>query len=349
MKATKTAAKTIAFFDTKPYDRTWFERLNASRPSPYVIRWHESRLRPETVRLAEGCEAVCAFVNDEISTDVVQALVRLKVRIIAMRCAGLSNVDLDAACGCLPVVRVPAYSPDSVAEHAAALMLAVNRHIPRAYARTRDFNFNIAGLEGMVLHDKTAGIIGTGRIGIKFAEICRGLGMRVLGYDTHPAENTAIEYVPLERLLAESDVISLHCPLTDQTRHIIGKYAFRKIKKGALLINTSRGALIDSDALVEALNNGTLRGAGLDVYEEESDLFYEDRSNTVARDEILSLLIAKPNVLLTAHQAFLTDEALENIARTTLSSLDAFFAGEPLAYEACAPEHRKACGVQNSQ
>lgn len=333
--------KTIAFFDTKPYDRVWFERLNNERAEPYRICWHESRLRPETVRLAEGCEAVCAFVNDDLSSPVIDALAQRNVRILAMRCAGLSNVDLDAACDRLPVVRVPAYSPDSVAEHAAALMLAVNRHIPRAYVRTRDFNFHIAGLEGVMLHGKTAGIIGTGKIGLRFAQICRGFGMRIIAYDLQPANRSDIEYVSLDRLLAESDVLSLHCPLTDQTRHLIGKQAFRKMKKGALLINTSRGALVDSDALLEALNNGTVRGAGLDVYEEESDLFYEDRSDTVDRDEALSLLVAKPNVLLTAHQAFLTEEALENIARTTLDSLDAFFAGAPLPNAVCVPPCRK--------
>lgn len=332
--------KTIAFFDTKPYDRAWFERLNSQKDTPYEIRWHESRLRAETVRLAEGCDAVCAFVNDDISAPVIDGLAGLGVAIIAMRCAGLSNIDLDAACGRLPVVRVPAYSPDSVAEHAAALMLAVNRRIHRAYARTRDYNFNIAGLEGIVLHGKCAGVIGTGQIGLKFARICRGFGMRVLAYDPYPSDSEIVEYVPLETLLAESDVISLHCPLTEQTRHIIGAGAFRKMKKGALLLNTSRGALVDSDALIEALNNGTLCGAGLDVYEEESDLFYEDLSDTVDRDEALSLLVAKPNVLLTAHQAFLTDEALENIARTTLESLDTFFAGGKPVYEVCAAERR---------
>ena len=332
--------KTIAFFDTKPYDRTWFERLNNEKETPYDIQWHESRLRAETVRLAEGCDAICAFVNDDISAPVIDELVRLGVSIIALRCAGLSNIDLDAACGRLPVVRVPAYSPDSVAEHAAALMLAVNRRIHRAYARTRDFNFNSAGLEGIVLHGKCAGIVGTGKIGNKFAQLCRGFGMRVLAYDPYPSASENVEYVPLDVLLAESDVISLHCPLTEQTRHIIDADAFRKIKKGAVLVNTSRGALIDSDALIDALNNGTLRGAGLDVYEEESDLFYEDLSDTVDRDEVLALLVAKPNVLLTAHQAFLTDEALENIARTTLESLDTFFSGGKPVYEVCAPERR---------
>ena len=314
MKATKTAAKTIAFFDTKPYDRTWFERLNASRPSPYVIRWHESRLRPETVRLAEGCEAVCAFVNDEISTDVVQALVRLKVRIIAMRCAGLSNVDLDAACGCLPVVRVPAYSPDSVAEHAAALMLAVNRHIPRAYARTRDFNFNIAGLEGMVLHGKTAGIIGTGRIGIKFAEICRGLGMRVLGYDTHPAENTAIEYVPLERLLAESDVISLHCPLLPETTEMICEETIAKMKDGAILLNTSRGGLLNEAAVAQALENGKLSYAAVDVASQEPIL---------AGNPLLSA----PNCIITPHMAWAPVESRQRLMACVEQNLAAFLRG----------------------
>ena len=333
--------KKIAFFDSKPYDRVWFERLNAGLGEPFEFLWYESRLRPETACLAEGADAVCVFVNDDISATVVDTLAGYGVSVVAMRCAGFSNVDLDAACGKLTVVRVPAYSPDSIAEHAAALMLAVDRRIHRAYARTRDYNFNIAGLEGTVLRGKCAGIIGMGRIGVQFARICLALGMRVLACDPQPAAFDGVNYVPLAELLSQSDVISLHCPLTKETYHLIDSAALRTVKRGALLINTSRGALVDSDALIDALNDGTLRGAGLDVYEEEGDIFYEDLSDTVDRDEQLSILVAKPNVLLTAHQAFLTEEALESIADTTLKSLTAFFHGDHSGCEVCASDRRR--------
>lgn len=334
--------KKIAFFDSKPYDRIWFERLNAELAEPFELVWYESRLRPETACLAEGADAVCAFVNDDISAAVVDMLAGYGVSVLAMRCAGFSNVDLDAACGKLTVVRVPAYSPDSIAEHAAALMLAVDRRIHRAYARTRDYNFNIVGLEGTVLRGKCAGVIGMGRIGMRFAKICLALGMRVLAYDPQSTSLDGVAFVPLSELLSQSDVISLHCPLTKETYHLIDADVLKIIKRGALLINTSRGALVDSNALLDALNDGTLRGAGLDVYEEEGDIFYEDLSDTVDRDEQLSLLVAKPNVLLTAHQAFLTEEALENIADTTLKSLTAFFRGERTECEVCANDRKRS-------
>ncbi|MBE6951965.1 MAG: 2-hydroxyacid dehydrogenase [Ruminococcaceae bacterium] len=334
--------KKIAFFDTKPYDRVWFERLNAELSEPFELVWYESRLRPETACLAEGADAVCAFVNDDISASVVNLLADYGISILAMRCAGFSNVDLDAACGKLTVVRVPAYSPDSIAEHAAALMLAVDRRIHRAYARTRDYNFNIAGLEGTVLRGKCAGIVGMGRIGVQFAKLCQAFGMRVLAYDPYPTAMDGVNFVPLAELLSQSDVISLHCPLTKETYHLIDAAALQTVKRGALLINTSRGALVDSNALIDALNDGTLRGAGLDVYEEEGDIFYEDLSDTVDRDEQLSILVAKPNVLLTAHQAFLTEEALESIAATTLKSLTAFFHGEHTDCEVCAADRKRS-------
>ncbi len=334
--------KKIAFFDSKPYDKVWFERLNVTLAEPFELIWYESRLRPETVCLADGADAVCAFVNDDISAQVVDTLAGYGISVLAMRCAGFSNVDLDAACGRLTVVRVPAYSPDSIAEHAAALMLAVDRRIHRAYARTRDYNFNIAGLEGTVLRGKCAGIIGMGRIGIQFARLCQAFGMRVLAYDPQPTRLDSVKFVPLAELLSQSDVISLHCPLTKETYHLIDAAALQTVKRGALLINTSRGALVDSNALIEALNDGTLRGAGLDVYEEEGDIFYEDLSDTVDRDEQLSILVAKPNVLLTAHQAFLTDEALESIAETTLKSLTAFFDGKHTECEVCSADRKRS-------
>lgn len=321
--------KTIAFYDAKPYDRESFDRANRH----YSIRYEDCRLTAQTAPLAVGCKAVCAFVNDEIGRDVVLALSDMGVKVLAMRCAGFSNVDLEAAEGRIRVVRVPAYSPHAVAEHAMGLLLAVNRKLHRAYARTRDFNFSIAGLTGIDLYGKTLGVIGTGKIGRTMMDIGRGFGMRVIAYDPYPAPGAGIEYVPLPRLLAESDAISLHCPLTESSYHMLDEAAFRRMKRGVLIVNTSRGALLDGQALLDALDRGIVRGAGLDVYEEESGYFFQDRSSQPVRDHLLALLLSRPNVLLTSHQAFLTEEALDNIARTTLDNLDAYFAGEPLKNE----------------
>lgn len=323
--------KTIAFFDAKPYDREGFDIANTD----YSIRYLESRLTPATVQLAAGADAVCAFVNDQIDAEVIDRLYEMGVRVIAMRSAGYSNVDVKHAYGKINIVRVPAYSPYAVAEHAMALLLSVNRKLHRAYNRTRDFNFSLVGLTGTDLHGKTVGVIGTGKIGRVFIDICKGFGMDVIAYDPYPATGTDIHYVPLAELLARSDAISLHCPLTEQTRHILNETAFAAMKKGVIVINTSRGALIDTEALLDALNSGKVRGAGLDVYEEEADLFFEDNSGNIIRDDLLALLVSRPNVLLTSHQAFLTEEALANIAATTLSNLRAFFAGEALANEVC--------------
>ncbi len=323
--------KIIAFFDAKPYDREWFDKANAG----YQIRYLESKLTPATVQLAAGAEVVCAFVNDDISSEVIDALYALGVRLIAMRCAGYSNVDFKQAYGKINVVRVPAYSPYAVAEHAMALLLDVNRKLHRAYNRTRDFNFSLVGLTGVDLHGKTVGVIGIGKIGRVFMDICKGFGMDVIAYDPYPAQDASIHYVPLDELLARSDIISLHCPLTEQTRYILNEAAFAKMKQGVYIINTSRGALIDSGALLEALNSGKVRGAGLDVYEEEADLFFEDNSGTIIKDDVLALLVSRPNVVLTAHQAFLTEEALANIAKTTIENVDAFFAGDMLQNEVC--------------
>lgn len=319
----------IAFFDAKPYDQESFTRANTR----YELIFLESRLTRQTARLAAGCAGVCAFVNDEIDKAVVDELYDLGVRVIAMRCAGFSNVDCQAACNRISVLRVPAYSPYAVAEHAMALLLAVNRKLNRAYIRTRDFNFNIAGLTGVDLHGKTVGVIGTGKIGRAFIDICRGFGMRAVAYDPYPVEG--VDYLPLDALFAQSDVISLHCPLTDQSRHLLNKAAFEKMKDGVFVLNTSRGALIDTPALLDALNSGKVRGAGLDVYEEEAAYFYEDRSASPVRDNLLALLISRPNVLLTSHQAFLTEEALHNIAQTTLENLDRFFDGGERPNEVC--------------
>lgn len=323
--------KTITFFDAKPYDKEWFDRINRH----YHIRYLESKLTPATVQLAAGSEAVCAFVNDTITAEVIDALYAMGVRVLAMRCAGYSNVDFVRAYGKINVVRVPAYSPHAVAEHAMALLLAVNRKLPRAYNRTRDFNFSLVGLTGVDLHGKTVGVIGTGKIGRTFMDICKGFGMRVIAYDAFPAKDTDIHYVGLDTLLQESDVISLHCPLTEQTRHLLDSAAFAKMKDGVFIINTSRGALVDTEALLDALNSGKVRGAGLDVYEEEAELFFQDNSGNIIKDDVLALLVSRPNVVLTAHQAFLTEDALENIAQTTLQNLDEFFSDAPLSNEVC--------------
>ena len=325
--------KTIAFFDAKPYDRESFDRLNGGR---YDIRYFETRLTAAALPLARGCDAACAFVNAEIDRAVVEGLVAAGVKVLAMRCAGYNNVDFKAAYESgLTVVRVPAYSPYAVAEHAAALLLALTRHIHKAASRTRDFNFSLVGLTGFDLHGKTAGVIGTGKIGRIFCDICKGFGMRVIAYDAFPNASSGLEYVSMDRLLAESDVISLHCPLTPDTRHLISAETLAKTRPGVTLINTSRGGLVDSEALLDALREGTVGAAGLDVYEEESEWFYEDRSDVTLQNKTLSLLVSLPNVIVTSHQAFLTKEALANIAQTTFANLDAYFADEPLENEIC--------------
>ena len=321
--------KKIAFFDTKPYDRTYFDKYGKN----YEITYFEEKLNHHTAKITEGFDGVCAFVNSNINKMAVERMHERGVKILAMRCAGFSNVDIAAAAGKLAVVRVPAYSPHAVAEHALALLLALNRRIYRAYIRTRDFNFNINGLTGIDLYGKTAGIIGTGKIGRTFIDLCKGLGMKVIAYDPYPAEGSGIEYVPLDTLFRESDVISLHCPLTESSHHIIDREALGKMKDGAFILNTSRGALVDSEALLEALTAGKLRGAALDVYEEEANLFYEDMSDKIIKDDTLALLVSRPNVLITSHQAFLTEEALDNIASVTIQNFDEFFAGKPLTNE----------------
>ena len=323
--------KKVAFFDTKPYDRTWFDALGKN----YEITYFEEKLNHHTAKFTDGFDAVCAFVNDRVNALAIERLYNNGVQLIAMRYAGYSNVDVKAAFQKLHIVRVPAYSPHAVAEHTIGLLLTLNRRLHKAYNRTREFNFSIVGLTGTDLYGKTVGVIGTGKIGRTFIDICRGFGMRVLAYDKFPAKDSGRDYVELDTLLRESDVISLHCPLTPDTRHILNRDAFSKMKKGVFILNTSRGALIDSEALLDALNSRTVGGAGLDVYEEEANLFYEDRSDTIIHDDTLALLVSRPNVILTAHQAFLTEEALHNIAEETIKNLDAFFSGAPLENEIC--------------
>ncbi len=324
--------KKIAVFDTKPYDKFWFDKVNQGR---YEIHYYESKLTNETVSLAKGCEVVCAFVNDDIGESVINQLYVMGVNLLAMRCAGYSNVDFKAAYEKINVVRVPAYSPYAVAEFAMGLLLTLNRKLHKAYNRTREFNFNINGLTGTDLNGKTVGVIGTGKIGQVFIKICQGFGMRVLAYDVYPMKNADFEYVELDRLFKESDVISLHCPLTDQTKHIINEEAISKMKSNVYIINTSRGALIQSAPLLKALQEKRIGGAGLDVYEEEADLFFEDHSEKGINDSTLALLTAMPNVLITSHQAFLTEEALNNIANVTFDNIDAYFAGDKLENEVC--------------
>ena len=281
------------------------------------------------MQLARGFDGACVFVNDTVNAAVVDALYRLGVRVIALRCAGFNNVDTKACFGKLHVFRVPAYSPYAVAEHAMALLLTVNRHTNRAYLRTRDFNFSLSGLTGFDLHGKTAGVVGMGKIGRIFAQICTGFGMRVLAYDKFPNPDSGLDYVELPELLRQADVISLHCPLTDETRHMIGAAAIVQMKDGAVLVNTSRGGLVDTEALIEGLKSHKVGAACLDVYEEEGDLFYEDCSGEIVSDDTLVRLIAMPNVLVTSHQAFLTKEALDNIAAATVDNLLKFQRGEP--------------------
>lgn len=320
----------IAFFDAKPYDKEWFDKINGNK---YEIIYYESRLRPESARLADGCRAVCAFVNDVINAKTIDALVQMGVEVLLMRCAGFNNIALSAARDKLTILRVPAYSPHAVAEHAMGMILALNRKIPRAYIRTRDFNFSLVGLTGFDLYQKTAGIIGTGKIGRVFAKICRGFDMNVIAYDPKPSPLEGVEYVDADELFRRSDIISLHCPLTRETRYIIDDAAIGLMKKSALIVNTSRGQLIDSEALLSALNDKRIGGAALDVYEEESGLFFEDNSDKIVTDEVLSLLVSRPNVLITSHQAFLTEEALHSIAEVTLQNFDDFLNGKELVNE----------------
>ncbi len=310
----------IAFFDAKSYDRPSFERFGAEHGIKF--KFYETKLTEDTVDLARNCDGVCAFVNDQLDAAVLDQLAELECRYIAMRCAGYNNVDLKAAANSsLRVVHVPAYSPYAVAEHAMALLLTSVRRIHKAYIRTRDFNFSLNGMTGFDLHGKTVGVVGTGKIGRVFIDICRGFGMHVIAYDKFPAQGTDIEYVTLEELLSRSDIISLHCPLTDETRHLINCETINLCKKGVVIINTSRGALIDAECLLDGIKARKIGAACLDVYEEETDYFFEDFSGHILNDDILARLISMPNVIVTSHQAFLTEEALSNIAETTVLNL----------------------------
>jgi D-lactate dehydrogenase len=327
----------IAFFDTKPYDRKSFELAN--RAFHYDISFFETRLTPASAMMAAGHEIVCAFVNDDLSAQTLDKLGEFGVKLIAMRCAGFNNVNLAAAHDRIQVVRVPEYSPHAVAEYTLGLLLCLNRNYHRAYCRVRENNFSINGFLGFDLYGKTIGIVGTGKIGLTFARLLQGFGVRLLACDLYPNEAAAKElqmtYVSLPELFRQSDVISLHCPLTPENRHLINREALEIMKDGVVLINTSRGKLVDTAALIAGLKSRKIGGAGLDVYEEESEYFFEDRSASAIDDDVLARLLTFPNVLVTSHQAFFTKEAVTNIANTTLSNIADFIAGRELKNAVC--------------
>ncbi len=325
--------KTVAFFDAKPYDIASFKKF---ADEDINVRFFENKLNSDTVSIAACCDGVCAFVNDTIDKNVIDALNNYGVGVIAMRCAGYNNVDLKSALGRVRVVRVPAYSPYAIAEHTMGMILMLNRKLHKAYIRTRDHNFSLDGLTGFDLNGKTVGIIGTGKIGRCFADICKGFNMNILGYDPYENKEFCGEYVDLGELLIKSDIISLHCPLTKDNKHIICEETLSKMKKGVYIINTSRGQLVDTSALINGIKSGRVGAAGLDVYEEEASLFFEDKSDEVIRDDTLSTLISMPNVIVTSHQAFLTKEALDGIAKTTMDNFRAYFNGEELKNEVVA-------------
>lgn len=325
--------KKIAFFDTKPYDKVCFDALKTAYN--FSIKYFENKLNEDTVTLAKGCDAIIAFVNDDISEKVIQQLEHLGISVLAMRCAGYNNIDFKAAYKKVHIVRVPAYSPYAIAEHAMALLLTLNRKTHKAYNRTRDFNFSLNGLTGFDLHGKTIGVVGTGKIGQVFIDICKGFGMKVIAHDPYPVAQASFDYVPFDKLCQEADIISLHCPLTESTHHLLNKETFNQMKDGVIIINTSRGALIESESLLDALKSHKVGAAGLDVYEEESELFFEDFSNVIIQDDVLARLVSLPNVVVTSHQAFLTQEALGQIAKTTLDNLKDYFEDKPLKNEVC--------------
>ena len=327
----------IAFFDAKPYDRESFDRVN--KDFNYKISYFKGHLTIDTVPLTQGFQAVCVFVNDTVNKEVIEILARNEVKLIAIRAAGYNNIDLKSLFKKIPVVRVPAYSPYAVAELAVTQMLALNRKVHKAYFRTRDNNFTLNGLLGFDMHVKTVGIIGTGKIGKVAINILKGFGMKILAYDVFPdkefQKNAGFEYVQLDELYRESDIISLHCPLTKETYRLINETSIAKMKTGVMIINTGRGMLIDSKALIEGLKTAKVGFAGLDVYEEECDYFFEDFSNKIITDDVLARLLSFNNVMITSHQGFFTQEGLGNIAHTTLQNIHDFFVEKKLSNEIC--------------
>jgi len=318
----------IIFYSTKPYDKVWFEPM--AKEYGFEIHFVEMRCNEETIFLAKGYDAICIFVNDYVNRKMVDTLCDMGVKGILLRCAGFNNVDIKAARGKLPVLRVPSYSPEAVAEFAMALLLTVNRFTHRAYTRTRDFNMSINGFMGTNLYQKTVGVIGTGKIGQAMIKIFQGFQVEILAYDPYPNPALNVEYVSLEELIKKSDIISLHCPLTPETEHIINQETIAQMKDGVYLVNTSRGGLVDTEALIEGLLQKKFAGVGLDVYEEEEGVFYEDRSNEIMPDENLARLASFPNVLITSHMGFFTKEATHAIAKVTLENAYALEMGKEL-------------------
>ena len=312
----------IAFFDAKSYDKIGFDKY--AKDHSVTIKYFETKLTEDTVNLANGFDGVCVFVNDTVNKEVIDKLVENKAKFIALRCAGYNNVDIEYCYGKIHVFHVPAYSPYAVAEHAIALLLTSVRRIHKAYIRTKDFNFSLHKLDGFDLHGKTVGVIGTGKIGQCFINICRGFGMNILCFDKYPNKDIGAKYVPLSEIFKKCDVISLHCPLTDETKYMINATSIESMKKGVVIINTSRGALIDTDALIDGIKARKVGAACLDVYEEESDFFFRDFSGHIVQDDTLARLISMPNVIVTGHQAYLTKEALDNIAETTIGNITSF-------------------------
>ncbi len=314
----------VAMFSSKPYDRTYFDEFNGAR---HEIVYLEPHLNEQTVALAEGAKAVCCFVNDTVSAEVLQRLHEMGVELVALRCAGFNNVDLEQARALgITVCRVPEYSPYAVAEHTAGLILVLNRNIHRAFSRVRESDYSLNGLLGFDLHGKTVGVVGTGKIGVAFCNIMLGFGCKVLAFD--PLQNEELKgrvtYVGFDELCAQADIVSLHCPLTPETYHLINADSMARMKRGVMIINTSRGGLIDTKVVITGLKSGQIGHLGLDVYEEEGDLFFEDMSNQVMQDDVFARLTTFPNVVVTGHQAFFTREALQKIAQVTLANLDAF-------------------------
>lgn len=317
----------IAFFDTKEYDREMFDEYN--KKYNYEITYYKTKLNEETAPLASGYDVVCIFVNDNANEAVLKKLKKMGVKLLALRCAGFNNVEIAKCPKELTVARVPAYSPYAVAEHTAGLLLALNRKVYKSYQRTKKYNFSLDGLLGFDINGKTVGVIGTGKIGKIFIKIMRGFGANVIAYDVYKdidaAKELGYKYVDLNKLYKESDIISLHCPLTDENHNLINEESISKMKKGVIILNTSRGKLINSKDLVKCLEEGRIGGVGLDVFEDEEEYFLNDMSNSYIRDVELSLLLSMPNVVITAHQAFFTKEALEKIVSTTYENIDNFF------------------------
>lgn len=325
----------VSVFSTKPYDSQFLDGANAS--GGHRLTYLETRLLPETAAAADGADAVCAFVNDDLGAEVLQILAAQGIRLVALRCAGFNNVDLAAARDLgITVARVPEYSPFAVAEHTVTLILALNRKIHRAYARVREGNFALEGLLGFDLHGRTIGVVGTGRIGATLARIMTGFGCEVVAFDPKPDPACAafgVRYVAMPELLRRADIVSLHCPLTPRTRHLIDAAAVAQMRHGAMLINTSRGAVVDARAAIDGLKSGRIGALGLDVYEEEADLFFEDLSDKVIQDDVFARLLSFPNVLITGHQAFFTADAMRAIAETTLANITEFERGGRARHE----------------